>query len=162
MPSPRATRAPRRRAGVRGSTSGRLRPTRLVCILVIVLTAGVACDEDERRAVGHGCAICALIGQAGVEAVGATQERDALLASCGECPSGQVCNLVLDPPACTPEPGVEGTACGLVDLPVPLYVCEGSQCHSVDRLNFTCAAGLTCAHPQDGGPGRCEVLPAPD
>jgi hypothetical protein len=70
-----------------------------------------------------------------------THEVEKRKKACGACSNGQTCNIVEEPPKCTPDPGVEGTACGS---------------YKADKRDYACAKDLFCD--RSASPWRCRPL----
>lgn len=110
-----------------------------------------ACDDDERRLVGTGCAICAFVGWAGCEACQQSRRpearrAEAMVDACGRCPPRQECNLLRDPPRCTVRFASEGEPCGDVSLPSAVYLCRWGRCETSTVVSHPCdfEHGLAC------------------
>src|SRR5262249_55048244 len=123
----------------------------------------VACSST-----GSACAwckdvgmLCAAFGSLCVQYEVEMHEIDERKKACGTCGGGQTCNIVEEPPKCTPDPGAEGTACGTFKGDKRAYGCakdlfcdrshEPWRCHSLAKVGeacldeSSCIEGLGCA-----------------
>ena len=129
----------------------------------LALVGLVACSST-----GSACAwckdvglTCGALGYLCVQYEVETHDIDKRRKACGSCTGASACNILEEPPRCTPDPGVEGTACGKYEgdkhdyLCADGFRCDGSKsparCHALSKLDEPCTqqahcvAGLGCS-----------------